>query len=151
MPHPAGSTTTRSHNIQDENWRLFINFPTHRNRRKSFHQYHGLNRQRHLQKKLLARWYKIDTLHERSHPQVDWGALKAAIKKSPSRHLGWVIRLSSKELPTGNVITTKGSWPITACLRNYGHITEDVNHIFQCQKGYEIWEDLKNVLLSWGE
>ena len=51
---------------------------------------------------------KIGTLHRRYHPHVDWGALKAAKRKTPSPQQKWMTRLSTKELPTVQVMENTG-------------------------------------------
>ena len=71
-------------------------------------------------------------------------------KVSSWQHI-WAVRLSTKKLTTEKLMATRGYWPTPACLRNCGHSTKDIIHIFQCQKGDETWEKLKKVLRSWGE
>ena len=92
----------------------------HHTRRKSYHQYHVLNIQLYLLKKRLSWWHKIDTLHEISHHQLDWDALKSATKKSPLWQLRWAVRLAEKELPLYHTIITQELW--TSYWRRHSHL-----------------------------
>ena len=107
-----------THTIQDENWRLFTNFPTSSDGKRntslgakvSSNIMYSIDNNT-FKKTLPDLWHKIDTLNEISNPQVDWDALKAATKKAPSKQLIWAVRLSTKEPPTRKVMETRGPWP----------------------------------------
>ena len=92
----------------------------------------------------MSRWHKIDTLHEKFHTQVEWDVLKPATQKPHSIQFRWASILASKELPTGKIMATRGSWSSPACPRDFENPAEDVPHIFQYHKGDETWDKLKN-------
>ena len=90
----SGFPKLQSHNIQDENWRLFTSAPTYPDRKRNIELgdkfYTNLKYsidKSTFKKHLLSLWHKIYTLHEKYHPQVDWYAIKIATRKSPSRQL----------------------------------------------------------------
>ena len=145
----SGFINIRSHNIQDENWRLLTNVPnsldgkinTALGEKVSTNLKDSVDNNT-SKKTLLDRCHKTDTLHERSHYRVDWNVIKTATKQSSSRQLRWAVRLSAKELPTVKLMKTRGCWPIPSCPRSFGHSTKDVIKIFSVRK------EMKFVKLS---
>ena len=77
----------QSHNILDENWRLFISVPNAHNGKINTALGYKVSTDLKssiynatFKKPLLARWKNIYTIHETSHSRVDWEALKLATK-----------------------------------------------------------------------
>ena len=62
-----------------------------------------------------------------------------------------VYRLADKYIPTGQVMTNWGAWALAEYPIKCGHPVEDVTHILNFKKGYETCNNLKKVLLQWGE
>ena len=94
---------------------------------------------------LLSRWDKINTLNKEIQTSIDWEALQTASIKSPRLRQKWATIFDSRKITTGQIKGGKGIWTSSSCLRGCGQDTEEVNHVFQFNKGDETWEKLKNT------
>ena len=99
---------------------------------------------------LLTYWQKIDTLHNRSHQEVDWTALWLATKKSSHLEQRLVEILSYEDLSTFQVMYKMLVCPSASCPRKCDHSNKYLTHIFQCNKVDNTWDKLEKSPSSLG-